>query len=1303
MPRVPKDPVDEIERVALPPRLDEFRTALEEEIKAAQRGNSNLVLLTRGRFLATVGGEFLYEFETASPVRVPPDTPGELIIDGREAPISVTVVSVEELTLTISSVSNLGRALENTKLRTNLTMLLWKLIERIEQKSEQSWPAAERLLNGHPVTGRPLPLPALEDLDGKSLNAEQHSAVESALGRNLTFIWGPPGTGKTQTIGSIGRELFKRRRTLLLVSHTNVAVDEALHRIALLCDGSFEEGEIIRIGEPVKSEMQQRKDLICHQVAANRSEALRQQRAALESERRTGLLQLKELERLITVAEWAREASGDICTFRARSDEISSLETSVADMERELSKAEEEKPLWTDRRRVAADAQLCVDQQAKLARARSEIGERRGKLIGELLRIRDAKEDAERILVLAQEVEPFRQRKAALPALEVLQKEVQKATQNEMTWANAYSAAEDALGSNKAILQQAESMGHIRRLWHKLPDPAEQAQLVTQASRNLEAARWALEQAGIAKAKAEALLQEAEQLGVQLERFTHVAPLDQAEKLCAKLADSESMMLYMIADCDEQLRQGQVALSRCDEQLRAFWEAYGVGPDELIQQIDGFTNRLEELSERRQTLRNSAARVKRELESQMRDLLIVLRQVRLSDTDDALLADMLAAIERAFANAATVAREHPYEQLTSERNRLGSRIAAIDAETAAIDDQLAHVEEGIILNARIIATTLTRAFMRDVLQRRQFDTVLCDEVSMAPIPALWAAATLATESVVVVGDFLQLPPIVQSEHALAKKWLGRDIFEVSGVQSSYERKKPAAFFVALRRQFRMHPAISDAPNRLVYDGNLIDEEWVSKPEADAKLLSWYQEQWGFDRPLLMVDTSSIGGWNNKAGNSRLNFLSATLAVRIAKAALRSNRPKWEPAEGRRIFIITPYRPQAALINSLLQYEGITEEVQASTAHSCQGGEAQFVILDLVVDQPHHSANLTTVAADSEIRRLLNVAMTRAKRRLVILGNFSWLQLKGRGSFVGRELLPYLLKKYQSAAAFEVFSATAPSGRTRTIWGPESVVELHRLVDLTNRQIIVMSPSVSASTLVALRPNLFAASLRGVKLLLIVRPLHENGNSVPGERAEIQDQIKRLRDAGVTVIFKSGMHEKLVLADHRIVWAGVLSPLAYNCEGMVEERGYITAQQRLHLHEEVMDYLGLEHVFSAIDEGQLQCPVCGADMWMAETSPKSDQPFYWKCARNDCYSRSLTDPPVIAGITTFKCGGQPTLDYWGDTPIWVCDCGRRHRCKVKKSHLRLPKMWALVPKMRRNRLLRELGMTSEDLLQGDPIP
>jgi superfamily I DNA and/or RNA helicase len=100
--------------------------------------------------------------------------------------------------------------------------------------------------------------------------------------------------------------------------------------------------------------------------------------------------------------------------------------------------------------------------------------------------------------------------------------------------------------------------------------------------------------------------------------------------------------------------------------------------------------------------------------------------------------------------------------------------------------------------------------------------VILDEASMAPIPALWVVAGLAEANVIVVGDFMQLPPIKHSEHPLAEQWLGQDIFRVSGVQGAWESGEPQENLVQLQVQYRMDPKISAIPNTLVYAGSLAD-------------------------------------------------------------------------------------------------------------------------------------------------------------------------------------------------------------------------------------------------------------------------------------------------------------------------------------------------------------------------------------------------------------------------------------------------------------------------------------------------
>ncbi|MDZ4288501.1 MAG: AAA domain-containing protein, partial [Prosthecobacter sp.] len=226
----PTPPTGDGDQPPLPLHLQEFVQALHEEIDAAKKNiGSNAALLSEGRLIAPVGGGFHYRFQSQRPLRVPPDTPGFLAIPSNDADIQVSVVEIEDLSVVLELPKHIGATVPQAKLKTDLTMLLLRLIDRIETKGLNSYPPADRVLGFTPATL------AIQGFDAfnTDLNAEQRLAVGSVLGGDTVFIWGPPGTGKTQTIGEIGAQLFTRRKTMLIVSHTNAAVDEALLRIAV--------------------------------------------------------------------------------------------------------------------------------------------------------------------------------------------------------------------------------------------------------------------------------------------------------------------------------------------------------------------------------------------------------------------------------------------------------------------------------------------------------------------------------------------------------------------------------------------------------------------------------------------------------------------------------------------------------------------------------------------------------------------------------------------------------------------------------------------------------------------------------------------------------------------------------------------------------------------------------------------------------------------------------------------------------------------------------------------------------------
>ena len=96
------------------------------------------------------------------------------------------------------------------------------------------------------------------------------------------------------------------------------------------------------------------------------------------------------------------------------------------------------------------------------------------------------------------------------------------------------------------------------------------------------------------------------------------------------------------------------------------------------------------------------------------------------------------AIGNAVAAAAEAMQGQRPDVYRAEQRSLRATLRAIGAELEEIEAALAAVETLVVGEAVVVATTLTRAYKRDSVQARRFDTVILDETSMAPIPALWA-------------------------------------------------------------------------------------------------------------------------------------------------------------------------------------------------------------------------------------------------------------------------------------------------------------------------------------------------------------------------------------------------------------------------------------------------------------------------------------------------------------------------------------------------------------------------------------
>jgi hypothetical protein len=277
------------------------------------------------------------------------------------------------------------------------------------------------------------------------------------------------------------------------------------------------------------------------------------------------------------------------------------------------------------------------------------------------------------------------------------------------------------------------------------------------------------------------------------------------------------------------------------------------------------------------------------------------------------------------------------------------------------EDELARQRK--LRQARVVATTLARVALTPELARPGFDAVLIDEASAAPLPAVFAAASLARAKVAALGDPRQLPPVAQSHGPLSVRWLQRDVFAQAGLKDEDDRA------VLLREQYRMPPVISRLANELVYGGRLIDAPSVRRAPGVARLL----------------DTSGEGQCERQSG-SRLNRVQAELAVNLA-----SEMAGRLAAQQGAIAIITPYRAQARLIWRLLRDRKLDKAVDVGTVHRFQGLEREAILFDTVEAPPERPAPFVSGGHASEAMRLLNVAITRSRSQLVVIANVDHLQ------------------------------------------------------------------------------------------------------------------------------------------------------------------------------------------------------------------------------------------------------------------------------------------------------------------------
>ncbi len=318
-----------------------------------------------------------------------------------------------------------------------------------------------------------------------------------------------------------------------------------------------------------------------------------------------------------------------------------------------------------------------------------------------------------------------------------------------------------------------------------------------------------------------------------------------------------------------------------------------------------------------------------------------------------------------------------------ERNaRLGDELKEVRAQLADVRRQIDAALERLIASASVLLATLSKSVIDPRIAGWPADTLFIDEASMAPFPFLIAAATHpGRRRCAIFGDFRQLPPVVLAASSPAKKYLGRDAFDIAGVTAQVDSGAEDDRVSLLDLQYRMAPAIAAVVSRLSYQGRLRSAEGAGRPSGVIPIADPWAGQ-----SVLFVDTSDLGPVcipDPRPGSySRANLLHAFFALHLT-----GELQKGGVAE---IALTTPYRAQSRLVNALLGKPRSDEPVRAATIHRFQGSERDVVLVDLTDAPPAKGPSQLTDRNPDLARRLLNVAMSRARWKLIVLGPFDFL-------------------------------------------------------------------------------------------------------------------------------------------------------------------------------------------------------------------------------------------------------------------------------------------------------------------------
>jgi hypothetical protein len=257
--------------------INEWQQALQNEIIYLKKYGSNKYRVTSGRLLSN-DGTFTYYFDTAFSLKIPVGSSITLVWGGIKQ--GGRVLSSEGKGIIVQLEQSLGDLIPEAYIYHDPWELLEQLIERLDEihKSKQKRVRVNRLMNPSMPAKHP----------EEKIKSNVHELVLRSKYNPVTFVWGPPGTGKTYTLARVAANKYFQDKTVLILSHSNQAVDVLIKEISgfIKKKDRFREGDVLRYGYNTGVAEDSKEALTTSQLLKKQEHSLVEDKDALVEERK---------------------------------------------------------------------------------------------------------------------------------------------------------------------------------------------------------------------------------------------------------------------------------------------------------------------------------------------------------------------------------------------------------------------------------------------------------------------------------------------------------------------------------------------------------------------------------------------------------------------------------------------------------------------------------------------------------------------------------------------------------------------------------------------------------------------------------------------------------------------------------------------------------------------------------------------------------------------------------------------------------------------------------------------------------